>query len=117
MAEDNSKLCAILSYLLVGIVWYFADEKMKKNEFVKFHAKQALNLLIIAVAFSIVWSIISMILVLVTFGLLAPVLGILSLLVSLAEIALMVFGIYYAANNMKNPLPVIGGFADKYLKF
>ena len=117
MADDNSKICAILSYLLVGIVWYFADENMKKNNFVKFHVKQGLNLLIIAVAFSIVWSIVVTILVVVTFGMAGFILGPLGYLISLCWIALMVFGIYYAANNMQKPLPVLGQFADKYLKF
>ena len=37
MATSNNKLCAALSYLLIGIIWYFADEKMKSSSFAKFH--------------------------------------------------------------------------------
>jgi len=25
----DGKICAILAYLLIGIIWYFVDEKMK----------------------------------------------------------------------------------------
>jgi uncharacterized membrane protein len=115
--EDNSKICAILSYFLVGIVWYFVDEKMKKNAFVKYHVKQGLNLLIIGVAFSIAWSILTGILAIVTMGFALIVLAPVSMLISLAEIVLWIFGIVYAAQNTQKPIPVIGIYADKYLKF
>ena len=51
--NDNSKLVAVLSYLLIGIIWYFVDDKVKKNAFAKFHVKQALNLFIISVGINI----------------------------------------------------------------
>ena len=30
-SQDNAKVAAILAYLLIGIIWYFADEKIKKK--------------------------------------------------------------------------------------
>jgi len=41
---EQGKACAILAYFFVGIIWFFVDEKLKKNEFAKFHAKQAMIL-------------------------------------------------------------------------
>ena len=32
---EQGKGCAALGYILVGIIWYFADEQMKKNNYVK----------------------------------------------------------------------------------
>ncbi|MFH1427578.1 MAG: DUF4870 domain-containing protein [Patescibacteria group bacterium] len=106
MAEKNTtknstegKLCAILAYLLVGIIWYFADEKMKKNEFVKFHVKQALVLLIFSLAGSIVLG--------MTF--------ILAWLIPLYQVAIfiiLVVGIINANNGDKKELPIIGKFAS-----
>ena len=48
----NEKLCAILSYLLIGIVWYFADDKLRKSEFAKYHVKQGLFLFLFCFSFS-----------------------------------------------------------------
>lgn len=111
MAEnvDNGKTCAILSYFLVGIIWYFADENMKKNSFAKYHAIQGLNMLIIGIVLSVVIQI----LVMVTFGLFAYI----SLLIWLAWLVLWILGIINAVNGKENPVPVIGQFAEKYLKF
>jgi len=101
MAE-KSKICAILSYLLVGIIWYFVDENMKKDKFVKYHVKQGLVLLIVWVIGDIVFSII-------------PVIGwILFPIFSLAMIVLMVLGIINAANGQEKELPIIGQFASKF---
>lgn len=117
MGKDDGKICAILSYVLIGIIWFFADNKMRKNALAKYHAKQALNLLIIEVVFSIVWGVFVGIIAAITFGygllLLAPISG----LIWLAFFALWVFGLIYAIQEKQKPIPVIGAFAEKYLKF
>ncbi|MCK5211899.1 DUF4870 domain-containing protein [Candidatus Parcubacteria bacterium] len=101
---DNGKLAAILAYLLVGIIWFFADEKLKKNEFAKFHVKQALVLLIVSVGGSIILGFI-------------PILGWIILpFFSIASFAFCVLGIINAAQNEKKELPFIGTYAKK-LKF
>lgn len=101
---DDSKTCAILSYLLVGIIWYFVDEDLKKSEFARFHVKQAANLLIIGIALSSV--------MLATF-----ILVFLVPLVNLATAVLAIVGIINAANGDKKQLPIIGSYAERYLKF
>lgn len=39
---DEGKACAVLSYLIVGIIWFFVDKEMRKNTFARFHVKQAI---------------------------------------------------------------------------
>jgi len=101
---NNSKTCAALSYLLIGIIWYFVDEKMKKDDFVKFHVKQALVLLvadiILQIAASFLWFV---------GWFLAPLIGIFILV-------LFILGLVNSLNGKKKELPLIGQFA-KYFTF
>lgn len=99
----EGKTCAILSYLLVGIIWYFADEKMKENNFTKFHVKQGMVLLITSLAGNLLLGMTIILAWLIPFY-------------NLAIIVLIVLGIINANNGQKKALPFIGRFADK-LKF
>lgn len=105
---ENEKLVAILSYFFVGMIWYLADEKVKKSGFAKFHFKQALILLIVSVALSIL----SSILALVTLGMF----GFIAWIINIIILVLWIIGVINAANMKEKELPVIGGFAKK-LKF
>ena len=108
MAKDsNSQLCAILSYLLIGIIWYFADEKMKKDSYAKYHVKQAVVLLIFSIIWGVALSIFSMALIL-----LLP----LWMLLNYVPLILVIIGILNAVNSKEKELPVIGGDAGK-IKF
>lgn len=117
---DEGKVCAILSYLLVGIIWYFADDKMRKNNFAKFHAKQSLVLLIVSIILSIVVSIISAIFTPLLFmggGLgIVWIISIIWWAVSIVILILWLIGIIAAATGKEKVLPFIGGFA-KSLNF
>jgi len=122
MAKDveDGKVCAILSYLLVGIIWYFADDKMRKNNFAKFHTKQSLVLLVVSIILSIVVSIISAIFTPLLFmggGL--GIIWIISIIwwaISIVILVLWLIGIIAAATGKEKVLPFIGSFA-KNLKF
>lgn len=100
---ETGKACAILAYLLVGIIWYFADDKMKKNGFAKFHTKQGLVLLITSIIISIAGTII-------------PFIGwfVILPLGQLFVLVLLIFGIINAANGKEKDLPLIGKFAEKF---
>jgi len=102
-SEDTGKLCAILAYLFVGIIWYFADEKMKIKELAKFHVKQSLVLLIISIILQIV-------------GTVLPIIGwfIILPLASLFTLIWAIIGMVYAANGEMKELPLIGGYAKKF---
>lgn len=103
-SADNNKLCAILSYLLIGIIWYFGDAKIKKDEFAKFHVKQAIVLLVLSLGANIILGII-------------PVLGwIFMPFLNLLILILAIIGIINASNNKKKALPYIGQYSNK-LKF
>ena len=102
-SEDNGKLCAILAYLLIGIIWYFVDDNMKNKELAKFHVKQSLVLLILSITLQIV-------------GTILPVIGwfIILPLASLFTFVWWIIGIIYAAKGEMKELPLIGGYAKKF---
>src|SRR4030042_2111361 len=105
--------CAILSYLLIGIIWFFVDDKMRKNNYAKFHVKQALILLL---AWVVVW------VALAILGLIMgwiPVAGgvvmwILRIVFGLILFIIWLIGILAAATSKEKELPVIGTYADRF---
>lgn len=109
---DEGKICAILAYLLIGVIWYFVDEKMKKNSFVRFHVKQGLVVLAISIVFWIVQAVLIMPLMFV------PGLGwglfTIFRLIGLAILVLVIIGIVYAAQGKQNELPVVGKFGSRF---
>ncbi|MFP4403448.1 MAG: DUF4870 domain-containing protein [Nanoarchaeota archaeon] len=103
--QENEKLVTILSYFLIGIIWYFVDEKIKSSKLVKFHVKQSLNLLLISFVGNFILSII------IFLGwLLIP-------LWTLFMLILWVIGLIHAINEKEKEIPIIGQFAKKYLTF
>ena len=102
--SDQGKVVAILSYFLVGIIWYFVDEKVKGDKLAKFHVKQALNLMIISVAVSVVGMFLFFLIWIVP-------------LVQLALFVLWIIGLISAINGNMKEIPIIGGLAEKYLNF
>jgi len=76
-------------------------EKMKKNNFAKYHVKQALVLLIVSLAGSIVLGMTFILAWLIPF-------------LQIAVFVLMVIGIINANNEQKKELPIIGKFGEKF---
>jgi len=73
----------------------------KDDPFVKFHVKQGLTLFVAWIAMG--------------FASMIPLIGwTLAPFLSLAMLALMVIGIMNAGKGEKKPLPLIGGFADRF---
>ncbi|MDO9510069.1 MAG: hypothetical protein Q7J14_02145 [Candidatus Magasanikbacteria bacterium] len=99
----SGKVCAVLSYLLVGIIWYFVDENMKKNTFAKFHVKQSLVLLVV----SLILQTVGTVLPVIGWFLILPLAGIFSLI-------LMLIGIINALNGKTKELPIIGKYSTKF---
>jgi uncharacterized membrane protein len=105
--EDKERLVSILSYFLVGIIWFFLDINIQKNNFVKFHVKQAIVLIIVSLIVSVIFD----------FFIFIPILGIiLSYIASLLFFILGIIGIYNAALLKEKELPIIGTYAS-FLKF
>ena len=103
-AEDG-KVCALLSYILIGVIWYFVDEKMKKNKFANFHAKQGLVLFIAWLIYSIAISVIGQVLWFI---------WTIWWLLSLVPWIFVVIGIIAAVNGEEKELPIIGHFSSKF---
>jgi uncharacterized membrane protein len=80
----------------------------KDDPFVKFHVKQGLLLVILGLAVSIVNTILGRI----------PFVGwLVALALGIGLFALWVIGIMNALNGKQEPLPLIGQYAEQYLKF
>ncbi|HLG24371.1 MAG TPA: hypothetical protein VI564_05575 [Candidatus Nanoarchaeia archaeon] len=101
---EDGKLCAILAWIFpIGLIWYFADEKMKKNKFVAFHVKQSLVLFIAAVILQIIVRLLSFLW-----------LWFLMYVAEIVIVALFLFGIIKAINGKTDPLPVIGKYGESF---
>jgi uncharacterized membrane protein len=107
--KSNEKICAILSYLFIGLIWYMIDEKIKKSSFVKYHVKQGLVLLIAAIIYSVIISIIFVPLMMLSLGLFWPLIQ----LLNLVPWIFIILGIINAVNDKEKELPIIGKFAEK----
>jgi uncharacterized membrane protein len=112
---DDGKACAVLAYLLIGIIWYFVDEKMKRNAYVKHHVQQGLVLLVASIAYSIVLGIVMSIILVPLMFTGAAGLGIMSILSLLYWIPVIwtIIGIVHAVQGNTKDLPVIGHFGRK----
>lgn len=101
---ETGKVCAILAWFFpIGLIWYFVDEKMKKNEFAGFHVKQALVLVIASVCINIVGGII-------------PIIGwfIILPIGNLAVFVFFIIGLINAITGKQKELPLIGRFGAKF---
>lgn len=87
--NDNKKACAILSYLVIGIVWFFIDKTLRDDEFAKFHAKQGMVLTAISILNSMVHIIF------------------ITKFISIGLFVLMIIGISNAWQMKKDYLPVV----------
>jgi uncharacterized membrane protein len=75
----------------------------KDDPFVKFHVKQSLVLLILSIFTSILSGI--------------PYIGIIGWVLGLGIFVLWVIGIMNALNGSMTPVPLVGKYAEEYLKF
>ena len=106
---DNVKICSALAYILIGIIWYFVDDEMKKNKTVKFHVKQGIVLLVFAIIWSIVINILFGMFLLTFMYFMWSVIWLLSYI----PLVLAIIGILNVVNGKEKPLPIIGIYAKK----
>ncbi|SDD27379.1 hypothetical protein [Niabella drilacis] len=102
------KTQSILSY--IGILWlaaYFGG-KSQRTDFCIYHLKQGLGLWLIAILFNIVLFFVSKA---------SPWLASSLSYAGVLFLIIMIIGIINAANNVKKPLPVIGGMFDTQFPF
>ncbi len=109
MAEKKNTTLAAVAYIL-----FFAPllTKAKDDPFVRFHVRQGLGLLITFFAFRFL----TLFLIAPLYNIATPIfLGVLYI-TNIAILGLLVLGIWNAVKGEQNPLPVIGPWAEKYLK-
>lgn len=100
-SAENANVCAGLAYLLVGIIWYFVDEKMRKDALVTSHVKQALVLFIVSLAGSLILGI--------------TIIGI--FLIPIFNLVVFVFAIIQmiaAFQGNEKELPLVGKYGEKF---
>lgn len=98
----KNTMMAIVAYILF-FVPLLTDSK--NDPFVKFHVKQSILLVILAVINSILANVLPFVLIFITS------------IISLGIFVLLIIGIINAANGKQEPLPVIGKYAEQFLKF
>ena len=110
MVDKKNTGMAIVAYLIFFLPLL---TEAKKDPFVKYHVKQGLGLLIAFFALRFI-----------TLFLIAPLFYLVGFLfmsilwvINLFLLALLILGIMNAAKGEEKPLPLIGKWADKFLKF
>lgn len=121
-SSENAKWASVLSYIIVGMLWYAIDDKLKNDTLATHHVKQALNLLIFAVVFSVISWILSIVAFVLLFipvlgWIISGAIGLFVVIVHIIIFVLWVFGLIFAFNSDKKDIPIIGKYAKKYLKF
>ena len=104
---DSGKTMAILCYIpivFIGLIVAIVCVATKNNSFSLYHAKQALTLYICAV----VGALCCLPLFIICIG--VPLL----IAVEVAALVLCILGIINSSSGQCKPLPLIGGFADKW---
>lgn len=97
-AEKN-KVMAIVGYIIPILFFVPLVSDAKNSPYARFHAGQQLNLLILAVALSVISSILAFV----------PVIGMLfNLFTPIVILILIIIGAINAANGQMKKLPVIG---------
>lgn len=111
----SSNVAGLLAYILgfiTGII-FLVIEPYKNDKFVRFHAFQSIFFNVAIIVFWIAYTILSAILGVVSFGILAVVMAILGLVISLGILIYWIFLMYKAYNNERYMVPFIGGLAAK----
>jgi len=99
---ESGKAMAILSYILPFIP-FFAE---KNNKWVRFHAVQGMNLLIIVIAINIIFSILYRIIWSISWRLWG-IIGLISSAINIGITVLCVIGIVNVCQEKANELPLI----------
>jgi len=110
-----SNVAGLLTYILgfiTGII-FLVIEPYKNDKFVRFHAFQSIFFNVALIVFWIAYTIVASVLGVVSLGILAMAMGLLSLLIALAVLAYWIFLMYKAYNNELYKIPFIGDLSAK----
>lgn len=117
-ANIQDTTVGVVAYItLIGFIIAIVLNSSKQGEekkFGAFHLRQALGLIIFALATSFAFGIITFILGAISWALIA-VASFISLIIWLGFLALIIMGIVNAANKTYKEVPIIGKFSSKLL--
>lgn len=100
---EEGKTAAITSYILIiGFLIALSMNSENKNEYATFHIRQGLGLTITFIGLGLIISNFENIMIAAPMWIFVTV--------------LMFYGIFSAANGSTKPLPLVGGFYQKWLK-
>lgn len=105
---EKNKVLSLFAYL--GILLLIPLLATNNSKYARFHVNQGLILLIVEIAWGIVFGIVSSIFGALGLGIIAALLSIVSGLGSLALFVLMILGIVNAVTGKAKELPLIGKF-------
>ncbi len=107
----DKKTISIISYITI-IGWVIAyvshNNSPEKASLSRYHLKQSLGVAIMGILLGIVLNIVAMV---------VPALSVILSLASLAILVLWVFGIINAANLQEKPVPLVGGMFENKFAF
>lgn len=103
---ESGKMLALVGYIFAPIA--LLPFMKRDNAFTLYHAKQALAMLIVAIALSVGLTIAGIVLAIVKLGI---VMTVASLAFTAVMLGLIVLGAMAAWSGQMKPLPVIGGLA------
>mgnify|MGYP006281966063 CR=1 FL=1 len=114
---DNGHVVAILSYFIIGIIWYFVDEDVQGDDLARHHVQQSLLLLVLSFSLYVVGGFLGTVLVLIpVFGWILSfiIFTVLYPLIGLGVTVLGVIGIIYAIQEKTKDIPLIGEYGRKF---
>ena len=112
LTPNVAGLLAYVVGFITGIIFLVLDP-YKNDKFVRFHAFQSIFFSAVVIGFSIVWSILSLILGLVSMGFLVGIMGLIGLLVHLGFLCIWILFMVKAYQNETFQAPIIGPLAAK----
>ena len=97
----DGKLCAVLCYLFLGLLWYALDKHQQRNKFANFHAKEGLLFYLFLFTLEII-------------GVVVPYIGrFVAGLGGLVLFILGLIGLYYAFTGRRIGMPYLTELAQK----
>jgi uncharacterized membrane protein len=104
---------ALAYFTFIPAIVFLVVDPYKNDKFIRFHSFQSIFFAVLVIGFTIVWSILSIILGLVSLGFLGGIMFLLSLIIHLGFLCFWIFLTYKAYQNELYQAPIIGALAAK----
>lgn len=110
----TSNVAGALAYFtFIPAIIFLVVDPYKNDKFIRFHSFQSIFFNVVFIVFSIAWMILSVILGLVSAGILGGIMFLISLVIHLAFLGIWIFLTYKAYQNELYQAPIIGALAAK----